>query len=105
MLASFGLGTFYNPLKHTLGYLNAPRLLFHHIGLQKPHLPLDIGKLSPMHIRKYAIHSSAFMKCFPYTPEGNLLDIDSARANTVSPSQSAGASADLLLQKAVLLSR
>jgi len=51
-LASFVLGIFYNLLKHTLGYLTAPRLSFHHTGLQKPHLPLDIGKLSPMHIRK-----------------------------------------------------
>lgn len=77
MSALFVLGSLYCSLKRTRGYLNALRLLFHHIGLQQLHLPLDIGKLSPMHIRKEAIHSSAFFKCFPYTPKGNLLDIDS----------------------------
>lgn len=35
MLALVVLETFYNTLKHTLGYLNAPGLLFHHIGIGK----------------------------------------------------------------------
>lgn len=51
-LVSLVLGTLYSPLMHALGYLNVPRLFFDHIGPQKPLLPLDIGKLSPMHIRK-----------------------------------------------------
>lgn len=37
--------------------------------------------------RKLAIHSSAFVKYFPDTPKGNLLDVDSLQDNTASPFQ------------------
>lgn len=37
--------------------------------------------------QKKAIHSSAFVKCSPCSPQGNLLDVDSLGANTASPSR------------------
>lgn len=79
-LVSLVLGTFYSALKHALGYLSVPRLFLSYRASENS---LAFGKLSPMHSRKEAIHSSAFLRHCPCTPKENLLSIDSIRANTV----------------------